>query len=260
MSSASVTPAVPFTIVVPTAYGQMLVNRHDINQANALLKTGYAIDHGEIMMLSQLLGIIGKDHLTVIDVGANFGTYTLGLAPFVGPNGRVHTFEPQRLIFNLLVGSVAMNSLTNVYCHNVALGNTQGKVEIPQFDYNKPMNFGSIEFTPEQAEPVSQARLHDPAKAEFVPLTTLDSFEFPQAHLIKIDAEGMELQIIQGCVETIRRCRPVLYVEFLKGDPQVLGQAITQLGYTLHQMGINFLCIPTELNSKIQITTKKVGE
>ena len=213
----TLTPAllVPFTTVVPTAYGQMLVNRYDINQTEALFRTGKAIDHDEIMMLARILGMLGTDR-TVLDVGANFGTYSIALAAAVGQNGKVHAFEPQRLIYNLLVGSVALNALTNVYCHNVALGDREGRVEVPQYDYSRPMNFGSVEFGGQQSEKLSQDRGHDPAKGEFVPLKTIDSFEFPKAHLMKIDVEGMELQVLRGSEQTIRRRRPVIFVEYLK--------------------------------------------
>jgi len=245
-------PSPPFTVIIPTAYGQMLVNRHDINQTNALFKTGIAIDHNEIAMLAQVLQLLGTD-LTVIDVGANFGTYTLGLAQCVGARGKVHAFEPQRIIFNMLAGSVALNSLTNVFCHHMALGNHEGKLEIPQFDYSQPLNFGSIEFTPEQCEPLNQPRGHDPERVEYVPLTTLDRLDFPKVHLVKIDAEGMELQVVEGATETIRRCRPVLYVEYLKGDKLALRRFISELQYEVHENGINFLCIPAELKDRIKV-------
>ncbi len=254
MNRAPTPPAVPFTIIVPTVYGQMMVNRHDINQTNALFKTGHAIDHNDIIILSQVLQRLGADQV-VLDVGANFGTYSIALSRVVGPNGQVHAFEPQRLIYNLLVGSVALNSLTNVYCHNVALGGQEGRVEIPQFDYNQPLNFGSIEFTAEQREQLTQPRGHDPAKAEFVPLTTIDHFQFPKVSLMKVDAEGMELQVLRGSMETIGRCRPVLYVEHLKTDREALRQCIVELGYVVHPNELNYLCIPTELTSVIQVTS-----
>lgn len=249
---AAAAPALPFTMMVPTIYGPMLVNRHDINQTESLVRTGYAIDHGEILMLAQVLQLLGPDAV-VLDIGGCFGTYSLALARFVGPKGKVHVFEPQRLMFNLIVGSVALNSLTNVFCHNVALGDREDRIEIPQFDYNKPLNFGSVEFTPEQSEPLTQTRGHDPSKSEYVPLTTVDGFEFPKVSLMKIDAEGMELQVLRGSEQTIRRCRPVMYVEFLKGDKEALREWIARLDYAVHVSNINFLCIPKELAGRIQI-------
>jgi len=245
-------PVIPFTIIVPTVYGQMLVNRHDMYQTNPLFKTGQPSDHSEIMLLAQMLQMLGPN-LTVLDIGANIGTYSLALARVVGPSGKIHAFEPQRMIYNLLVGTIALNSLSNVYCYNIALGDHEDRIEIPQFDYNRPMNFGSVEFAPEQSEPLPQQRGHDSAKTEYIQLTTIDRFEFPQVHLMKIDAEGMELQVLQGSAQTIRRCRPVMYVEYLKGNREILQQAIVQLNYVVYENGANLLCIPTELSEKIQI-------
>ncbi len=259
MSSPPPQPLVPFTVVVPTVYGQMLVNRHDINQTNALFKTGVSIDHNEIVMLAQILQLLGTG-LTVLDVGANFGTFAIALSRVVGPNGQVHAFEPQRLIYNMLIGSVALNSLTNVYGHNVAVGDREDRIEIPQFDYNHPLNFGSIEFAPEQGEKLTQTRGHDPAKVEYVPLTTIDRFEFPKVHLIKVDAEGMELQVLGGALQTIRRCRPVLYAEYAKGDREALRRAILKLDYVVHENAMNYLCIPVELSNDIQISCASSNE
>jgi FkbM family methyltransferase len=246
------TPQIPFTIIVPTAYGQMLVNRHDINQTNALFKTGVAVDHAEIVLLTQVLQLLGTD-LTVIDVGANFGTYTLGLARWVGAKGKVHAFEPQRAIFHMLAGSVALNSLTHVFCHHLALGESEGRLEIPQFDYAQPLNFGSVEFTANQTEPLHQTRGHDPQNVEYVSLTTIDRFAFERVHLMKIDAEGMELSVLKGAAETLRRCRPVLYLEYLKSDKAALHSFVTALDYLIYENGINFLCLPSELKDRIQV-------
>lgn len=243
----------PYSIVVPTLYGQMIVNRHDINQTNALFKTGAAIDHNDIVLMAQMLRLLGPDPL-VIDVGANFGTYTLALAHTVGPRGKVHASEPQRIIFNMLCGSVALNALGNVYVHNMAVGKIEGQVEIPQFDYTRPLNFGSVEFGgAEQREKLTQQRGHDPQRAEYVPLTTIDRFNFQNLRLMKIDAEGMELDVLEGADATLRRCRPVLFVEFLKSDKAALRGRVESLEYDVYESGINLLGVPKELADKFQI-------
>jgi FkbM family methyltransferase len=251
----------PSTIVVPTVYGPMMVNRYDINQTNALFKTGLAIDHAEIAMLAQLMRVMQAVFidLTFLDIGANFGTYSIALARAVGPRGKVHSFEPQRLIHNLLAGSVALNSLTNVHCHNVAVGDHDGRVEVPQFDYSQPLNFGSIEFTGAQRERLTQTPGNDPSRVEYVPLTTIDRFDFDKVHVMKIDAEGMEFQVLDGAMNTIRRCRPVLYVEFVKVDREQLRQKILAENYAVHVNGINFLCMPIELSDRIRIEPPQRG-
>jgi FkbM family methyltransferase len=245
-------PIVPFTIIVPTAYGQMIVNRHDITETNFLFKKGFSLVHSEIVFLTNVLRRCGNN-LTVVDVGANVGTHALAFARVVGPEGAVHAFEPQRIIFNMLCGSVALNSITNLYCYNMAVGDRQESIEIPQFDYTQPLNFGSIEFGPTQCEVLSQPRRHDPNRVEFVPLTTLDHFAFKRVDLMKIDAEGMELQVLDGAAETIRRCQPVLYVEFVKVDADALRQRIVASGdYSVYKNKSNYLCVPSRLSDQLR--------
>jgi FkbM family methyltransferase len=243
---------VSFSVIVPTAYGPMIVNRNDINQTNPLFKTGLAIDHDEIALLGQVLQLCEPDPV-FIDAGANFGTYSLGLAPMLGAHGKIHAFEPQRLIFNMLAGSIALNGLVNVYCYNMALGDHEGEVEVPQFDYTRALNFGSIEFGLEQKEPLTQERGRDAARVEHVPLTTLDRFHFPRADIIKVDVEGMELPVLAGAEETIRRCRPVMYVEALKTNAGALREKILSWGYEVHLNKMNYLCIPAERTGKIVV-------
>src|SRR5262249_6057906 len=63
-------PIVPFTIIVPTAYGQMIVNRHDVTGTNFLFKKGFSLVHLDILFLPNFL-LLSGNNLTVVDVGAN---------------------------------------------------------------------------------------------------------------------------------------------------------------------------------------------
>jgi len=246
----------PFSFVCPTVYGPMILNRHDVNQTGALLRTGQALDHDEIEVCRQLLGLMEGPQVFV-DVGANFGVYTIGLARALLPGGKVHAFEPQRIIHNMLAGSIALNGFDHVFLHHVALGDHEDSIEIPQYDYNSTLNFGSIEFGGVQTEALAQERGNDPAKAEFVRLARLDSFDLRNVKLMKIDAEGMELQVLEGATETITTNRPVLYIEFVKSDRDALEAKITGWGYDIHVNGMNFLCVPQERNTQIVITRKQ---
>ena len=242
---------ISYAILVPTIYGQMLINRYDINQANALIKTCKGHDHHEIEMIARIFDIVAPSHGVFIDVGANIGTHTLGIARHLGDRGRVYSFEPQRLLFQMICGSLALNAVTNVFCMNEAVGAAAGKLAVPQFDYFKPMNFGSIEFGEEQREKLDQPRGGDPAKAEFVPISTIDHLDLAEVHVIKIDAEGMELDVLAGAQTTISRCNPVLLVEYLKVDRERLLVILKGAGYQVYKYDINVLAIPKAYETRI---------
>ena len=68
---------------------------------------------------------------TVIDVGANIGTHAVAFGNMVGPMGAVHAFEPQRRLFTMLSGNVALNALEQVVCHQAAVGDSHGRDRAP---------------------------------------------------------------------------------------------------------------------------------
>ena len=236
---------VPYNFVIPTAYGPMIVNRNDINQTAAFVKTGRSPDHEEIELLSKTLQIFNRNRV-FFDVGANFGAYSLALAGQVGPRGKIYAFEAQRIIFNMLCGSLALNAIENVYAYNVAVSNSVASIEIPQYDYAKPLNFGSIEFGSVQRQPLEQERGRDPSRAEFVASITLDSMSsISPIDIIKIDVEGMEFEVLEGAEKTIAREQPFLYIEFYKIDRSKLEKYLLDRGYSFILVGtINYFCIP----------------
>ena len=59
---------------------------------------------------------------TIIDVGANFGFHTLEFADLVD-DGKVISFEPQKLVYYQLCGNILLNGYDNITAHNIALSN-----------------------------------------------------------------------------------------------------------------------------------------
>lgn len=162
---------------------------------------------------------------TVLDVGANIGAHTLALARLVGPAGRVLAFEPQRIAFYSLCGNVVQNNLDQVVCHQAAVGASAGKINVPQLDYHREQNFGALDLTREPGG----------ASAYSVPIVRIDDLGLTACHFIKIDVEGMERQALEGAVETIRRFKPLLYVEDDRAEKSdALRELIDSLGYEMY--------------------------
>ena len=89
----------------------------------------------------------------------------------MGVSGEVHSFEPQRLLFQQLNANLALNSINNVYTYNMAVGSSMGSIALPDLNYNTYLNTGSISLDPE-------AKLAASKVDEFVrtvPMTTLDN-------------------------------------------------------------------------------------
>ena len=150
----------------------------------------------------QVLTDVLRPGNTAVDVGANVGVHSVRMAQAVGRAGKVIAFEPQRRIFQILCANLALNALPNVHALNAASGAQAGQIVVPPIDYaaEGAFNFGGLE-------------LGAWADGEAVPVIPVDSLGLANCHFIKVDVEGMELQVLQGAAVTVGRCRPVLYVE-----------------------------------------------
>ena len=196
-------------------YGKMIYNKNDMYIGKSLELYG-EYSEGEIDIFRQLI----HQGDTVLEVGSNLGAHTLALAQLVGKLGQVHAFDPQRLVFQTLAGNMALNSLTNVYCYQKAVGETHGQIKVPVLDYEHEVNWGGLE-------------LGKWDYGETVDLITIDSLNLSGCHFIKINVEGMELNVLKGAVKTIERFLPILYVE---NDRQEKSQEL--IGY-LHSLEYN---------------------
>lgn len=235
--------------LMDTEYGPMILPCFDINQTGAFRATRRGVHHDRMSLLAGLLDAMpgdGDNNRVVIDAGANVGAFALPLAAHVGPRGRVHAFEPQPVLAAMLSGTAALSDRWNILrVHCVCLGDVDGTIEVPQFDMSRRCNFGSIEFGPKQIELLDQQREHDPARVEHVPLRRLDGYGFPRVDLMKIDVQRMEIPLLAGAAETLRRCRPVLFIEWVDNDPAVLRAALASHGYSVRSAhGDDWLCYP----------------
>jgi FkbM family methyltransferase len=144
--------------------------------------------------------------MTVLDVGANIGAHTLLFARLAGPAGRVLAFEPQRKLFQMLCGNCAVNGLENVFAYHGFAAAEQGEQAVKDIDMSRVGNFGGQEMAQMIAEETSETVAH-------VKSVRIDDMSLAACDFVKIDVEGMELSVLQGAAETIRRHRPILFVE-----------------------------------------------
>lgn len=203
-------------VVTPTKHGPMIVNDNDYYLGRMLMKYG-EFSESEQAVFKDVI----QPGMIVCDVGANIGAHTVLFARLAS---RVFAFEPQKQLFNMLCGNLALNNIKNVECYRVAVGAENG--EIPYIDINMDQvaNFGG-------------ASLQDIAGMETddaVPVVKLTT----PCHFLKIDVEGMELDVLKGASDMIGMCQPVIYVENDRADKSdALIAYIYEIGYTPYWHG-----------------------
>src|SRR5437762_66853 len=132
-------PTTGFNRLKECWHGLMLYNVHDLFVGRSLELYG-EYSEMEIEAFQQIV----RPGDIVLEVGANLGAHTLWFARAVGPRGSVMAFEPQRILFQTLCANMALNSITNAHCWQVAVGAEEGYLHVPLLDHNQDNNFGAL--------------------------------------------------------------------------------------------------------------------
>jgi len=227
-------------VLLESAFGHlMLVDGGDTAIVPHLIRHGW-FDRN----LTNLIGGLLAPGMTFIDIGANFGTYTLFGAGKVGPEGRVIAIEAAPAIAALLFESVAMNGFAR-HCEvlRCAAGAEAGRVMLHQFASRQ----GGNTLLPHIAD-VARDKLGETVVTCEVECRTLDAIcserGLARIDLVKIDVEGFEREVLLGARVALSRYRPKLIVEwhnaFFHGRPEAaraLYDLLTaELGYRLHRI------------------------
>lgn len=178
----------------------------------------------EIKFLRRLL----QPGQQVVDIGANYGVYTLSMAGAVGPEGRVWAFEPASGTASLLAEGIAANGFAHVTLERSALSSSSGTAQLSLH---------------QDSELNSLVRENLPAGAsETVPLVTLDQLletrGWRNIEFVKIDAEGEEANILRGGTRFFSEMSPLVQYEVKAGTDLHLElvQAFAALGYESYRL------------------------
>lgn len=237
-------------VVISSDFGPIIININDSVIGKRISQTGYwATD--DIQLIKSLLEVqIGRQGaVRMYDVGANIGTHSLALAKSLQDSISIRAFEAQRQVFNMLCGTMALNGLSNVFCHNNAVSAVADELlEIALLDYHTPNNFGALELIPPRRS--DQQHVSRPLK-EVVRTLRLDDFD-EKVDFIKIDVEGMEDKVLMGADRTIRAHRPMLFIEVHKTDAQFVVDYFRGVGdYAGFLRGIDLILIPFEYQMQV---------
>ena len=228
-------PAVNNFTVIESFYGRFIVNRHSTTQAEYLIKTGKPHLEAELQIILKLIGTLAQD-CVVVDAGCNIGLIGIPVAQAIREKGgTVHAFEVQRMLFYALCGAIALNDLQNIHANNKGVGASRRVVKIPRPDYGVPQDFGMFSLMNGDGLPGE----------EEVEIIAIDDLDLPRLDFLKIDVEGMEIDVLKGARQMISKCLPWIWVEYWKVGKETIKGQFEGLGYKFFRMDeLNMLCAP----------------
>jgi FkbM family methyltransferase len=249
-------PARPIAFVLAsTHHGNMIVNRNDfaVSQDGGTFGVGFQLltasqfDMNEVRLALLLLDLRRRhfgDGVVAIDGGANIGVHTIEWSRHMHGWGQVHSFEAQEVVFYALAGNIVLNNCLNARARLAALGERCGEMIVPRPDYLRPASFGSLELRQrEHTEPIGQPVSYDARDGVKVPVVDLPSLNLDRLDFVKLDVEGMELDVLRGARAVLERHRPVMLIEMIKSDRDAIQAFLTELGYRQFAYGIDQLAI-----------------
>jgi FkbM family methyltransferase len=148
--------------------------------------------------------------MTVADIGAQSGFYTLLLSKRVGAKGQVIAFEPLPANYRLLEENLRLNKIENVIVRREAVADRTGAL--------------SFQFPSDEPSLIAGPLLPEDNTGTFeVPCVSLDDFVSRQQislDLIKMDVEGAEGSVLDGATKTLEKFHPILIIELHQAGAQ----------------------------------------
>ncbi len=205
------------------------VLRNDLRNHPLEILNFLDVEKEELQMMENLL----KDGDTCFDVGANIGWHSMNLA-LSNRTINIVSFEPVPTTYNSLIENIQLNSITNILTFNEGLSKSSG---FNDFYFKKTVTGNS-----------SLKNLTGDPDVEIIrcKFTTLDEFSSKidfKPSFIKIDVEGAELLVLEGGINTIKSCKPIIFAEILRKfsekfdyNPNSIFQLLSDLDYNAYTL------------------------
>ena len=184
--------------------------------------------------------------MTVIDIGANIGYYTLLAAKLVGEKGRVFAFEPEPRNYALLTTNIEANALKNIIALQNAVSSEAGHIKL----YLDKFESGSHSLFKSKRSMTEAITVDSVSLDDF--FENKDSYHID---IVKIDVEGAEIAVLQGMIKILDK-NPTLkmFIEFSPANLKKAGFSAQQFWDKLIECDFKFIYpINKELKEKLEI-------
>jgi len=207
-------------------------DRMHLDPTDLLVSRRLLVDDGvwEPDVTEAFLSLIKKG-MTVLDIGANIGYFTLLAARAVGSEGKVYAFEPEPKNYALLCRNVQENGYTNVHTIREAVSDRVSTLRL----YLSSKHWAGHTLSDHSAN----------AGSVEVQTTSLDEFfkgRTEKIDVIKVDVEGAEDLVLNGMTSILSRCSDlVLITEFCPSHLQEMGSSPQKYVEKLRSFGFKIL-------------------
>ncbi len=162
-----------------------------------------------------------------VDVGANIGFFTEKFARWVGQGGRVLAVEPDAVNFRRLEQRLRERGLADYVIAKLgAAADRDGELYLAV----NPDHPGDHALSDIGGTPVGVWRIDSLVAAAGC----------PRVGLIKIDVQGAEMKVLQGCAATLARCRPAIFIEICDDGLRSFGSSADEVLRWLEANGYGF--------------------
>ena len=227
-------------LVANLIYGKLIMNKNQ-EQHDRVIATGVPHIDSELQNIFKVVDNLPEGSI-IIDGGTNVGLFFIPVAQRVKhKNIKVIGFEPQRMLFSALSGSITLNGLNNCWLHNLAIGDTTDKVTLPEVNYTAFADYGLVSVTAGKDFEENKYMNN-----RIVDCITIDSMNLPRLDFIKLDIEGFEIQALKGAAESIKKYKPTMWVEYPLTGQQKIKECLDEIlpGYVVQVMDPqNVLCV-----------------
>jgi len=233
-------------IIQPSDFGPIIVSKNDTIISRTITQNGYWAGD-DIQLIGKILEyqLTTKERVVFYDIGSNIGTHTLALGSLFRNRIMIRAFEAQRQIYYMLCGTVALNNLSNTFCHHNAVSNISDEpLDIMLPDYSANNNFGALELRPPKHSD-NQNMVY--RERETVKTITVDHFK-EAIDFIKLDIEGMEDAALRGATQSIDQHRPACLIEMHKTDAAFVLEFFKSRNYSAWMKSENLIALPSEMN------------
>jgi len=170
----------------------------------------------------------------VIDIGAKIGIYSLAFSKFIGPTGKVFSFEPTPDSFNILKKNMNENHLENMIIEQKAVTDKNEIQLLELFESN------------------GNNRINNDSKNSInINCTSLDNY-FSDSHekisFVKIDVEGLEPKVLSGMKNVLKKNPKIKILleynpklmKFYGYVPEKILEDLTKQGFSLFDLEYDY--------------------